>query len=70
MPTTAESPPFLAALPAAFAESRPPVVYQVLRGVEPGGGTPYRYARSAPYRAEGYACHPFHRPLTKLLPAG
>jgi hypothetical protein len=70
MPESAESPPFLSVVPPAFAETRPPLVYQVLRGVEPGNNTPHRYTRSEAYRAEGYACHPFHRPITKLLPGG
>jgi hypothetical protein len=70
MPETPESPAFLSVLPPAFAETRLPVPYRLLRSAEVGGGPASRYARSEAYRAAGFACQPFHRPLTKLLRAG
>jgi hypothetical protein len=70
MPETAECPSFLAVLPPAFGETRPPLPYQVLKGREPGGNAPHRYTTSEAYRAQGYACQPFHRPISKLLKVG
>lgn len=70
MHETPEAPKFLSVVPPAFGETRPPLVYQVLTGTEVGNRTPHRYARSEAYRAQGYACHGFHRPLSKLLPPG
>lgn len=68
MPESPEIPRFLDVVPAAFAETRPPLVYQLLTGTLPGDRTPHRYVRSDAYHAEGYACQPFHRPLSKPLP--
>jgi hypothetical protein len=66
----AENPSFLSVLPPAFAEARLPVTYRVLKSTEVGAGAVYRYAPSERYRAQGFACQPFHRPVTKILRGG
>ncbi len=68
MPDNVEVSRFLDVVPPAFGETRPPLVYQVLTGTPPGDRAPHRYVRSEAYHAQGYACQPFHRPLSKPIP--
>lgn len=42
-----------------------PVVYRFLQDQPPESVTPVRLAESEFYRATGYACWRFHRPLSK-----
>lgn len=61
---------FLSVLPPAFSLARIPVAYRVLRSTDLSDTPSIRHVNSEPYRTTGYACQPFHRPMSKLLRIG
>ena len=68
----ADLPDFPSRLPQAAREALPlSLVHRLMRPVEGGaGGAPVRRAESAHYRAAGYACVAFHKPVTRTFGGG
>lgn len=49
------------------ARAAVPVSYHLAESAEPGDASAARIAESRFYRAAGFDCHPFHKPISRPL---
>ncbi|HEX2224993.1 MAG TPA: hypothetical protein VHN15_12385 [Thermoanaerobaculia bacterium] len=55
---------------AEVSRDQVPVVYRSMAATPLSGLPELRVAESRPYRAKGYLCGAFYRPVSKCLPPG
>jgi hypothetical protein len=56
----------LEVLPAAFADTRPPLLYRMVKEAEQGHA-PARIARSATYHANAFSCGFFYKAISRCI---